>query len=219
MPGDGDLECFPPALRFDVEPNSSITTVPAEPVAADAREVADGRELAKLKVVAGLLGVGLDEIRKRAARAARRRAMALGATAVAMGLLAITAGGMAWVAHLRKIEAEQRLDWALQTAGSVTSKAIAFRNRFGVPAPVLTDLLQEVEQLLRRLENQGVNSRELIAREAILSGALADGNVGIGIQTKAWKMRERLKQSVRTSQKRVVTCRNMKTTLPGRGLR
>jgi tetratricopeptide (TPR) repeat protein len=179
-PGALGLECFPPALRFDVGPDGSLTSVPAEPVAADAREIADGRELAKLKVVAGLLGVGLDEIRKRAARTARRRAIALGTTAVVMGLLAITAGGMAWIAHLRKIEAEQRLDWALQTAGSITSKSIAFKNKFGVPAPVLTDLLQEVEQLLGRLADQGVNSRELVAREAILSGALSDGNVSIG---------------------------------------
>ena len=176
-PGDPNNECFPSALRFDSELDSDSTPVPIEPIAADARDIADGRELAKLKVIAGLLGVGLDEIRKRAARAARRRVIILGVTAAVMAILAIVAGGEAWIAQVRKNEAEARLNWALEAANSITAKAATFKGKFGVPAPVIAELLTEVERLLGRLSDQGVNSSELEAREAALLGALSDGNV------------------------------------------
>jgi hypothetical protein len=72
-PEDPDRECFPPALKFEVKSDGRISEVYDEPIAADAREHADGREIARQKIVAGLLGIGLDEVRKRAARAQRRR--------------------------------------------------------------------------------------------------------------------------------------------------
>ena len=184
-PGDPELECFPPALKYEIGIDGSVTSSPVEPIAADAREIADGREVAKLKVIAGLLGVGLDDVRKRAVRAARRRAIALASTAVVMGILAVLAAVAAWIAHSRAIEAEQRLEWALETAGSITSKTVTFKDKFGVPAPVLAELLQEVERLLGRLSAQGVTSAELVSREAVLLGALSDGNVSIGNSTKA----------------------------------
>lgn len=48
--------CFPPAL-------SRIGVI--EPLAADARKWADGKHVAKLKLIAGLLGLRLDELRQR----------------------------------------------------------------------------------------------------------------------------------------------------------
>ena len=58
-------ECFPPAVRFAVGDDGQLTDVPAEPIAADLRPGGDGKRLAKLNLVAGLLGVGLDEIVQR----------------------------------------------------------------------------------------------------------------------------------------------------------
>ncbi|QAU49671.1 toll/interleukin-1 receptor domain-containing protein [Bradyrhizobium guangzhouense] len=184
-PNDAQAECFPPALKHRVTAEGTLSDLDDEPVAADARESADGRDLAKLKVIAGLLGIGLDEIRRRAARAARRRLAAVSAIAATMGVLAIAAGVEAWIAHERRREAEQRLDWALETARSVTAKTTNFKSRFGVPAPVIAELLQEVERLLGRLSEQGVRSAELASREAQLYGALADGHMDTGDVTKA----------------------------------
>jgi hypothetical protein len=81
----GQGGCFPPAL-FD-----GVQDADAEPLAADPRDFADGRKLARLKVVAGLLGVRLDELRQRDLRH-RRRWLAAGALAVAaaLALLAVT---------------------------------------------------------------------------------------------------------------------------------
>ena len=70
-PGDAERECFPPALRFKVGPDGALTDEREEPIAADARPQGDGKDLARLKLVAGLLGVGLDEIVRRSERARR----------------------------------------------------------------------------------------------------------------------------------------------------
>jgi tetratricopeptide (TPR) repeat protein len=162
-----------------------ISETRAEPIAADARGLGDGREIAFQKIVAGLLDLGLDDIRKRAARAHRRQIAVLSLVAATMTFLAIAAGIAAWIARQRTVEAEQRLEWALETAGAVTTKAVAFKSKFGVPVPVLSELLQQVEQLLGRLAAQGVSSLQLRLREAKLYEALADNNHSLGNTTKA----------------------------------
>src|SRR5262245_36584727 len=67
--GDAEHECFPPALRFKVLPDGQLSEEREELIAADIRTAGDGKEVAKLKVIAGLLGLGLDEIVHRAERA------------------------------------------------------------------------------------------------------------------------------------------------------
>ncbi len=84
-PGDPQRECFPPAVRFKVSPDADLTSEREEPLAADARPRGDGKEAAKLKVIAGLLGLGLDEIKRRAERARKRRILfRIGAGGVAL---------------------------------------------------------------------------------------------------------------------------------------
>lgn len=56
---DPKLNCFPAALLEHEDDRL------AEPMAADVRKWADGKSLAKLKLVAGVLGVRLDELRQR----------------------------------------------------------------------------------------------------------------------------------------------------------
>ena len=59
-------DCFPPALRFEVALDGSITDRPSGVLAADIREQGDGEELAVSKVVARLIGLGTDEVFRRA---------------------------------------------------------------------------------------------------------------------------------------------------------
>jgi WD40 repeat protein len=72
QPGKGLLECFPPELRVDG----------FEPIGADLRHGRDGKPAAKLKLIAGILGVGLDELRRRELR--RRRVQRLGLSAASL---------------------------------------------------------------------------------------------------------------------------------------
>lgn len=73
VPGREDEECFVPALRFTVGDDGKLTDVPAEPIAADFRPEGDGKRIGKLKIVAGLVGVGLDELVQRETQRRQRR--------------------------------------------------------------------------------------------------------------------------------------------------
>jgi len=59
---NSDADCFPPALRIAHDNEGNALGKAAEPIAADARKEAGGRSNARLKLIAGLLGVGLDDL-------------------------------------------------------------------------------------------------------------------------------------------------------------
>lgn len=72
-PGDGERECFPPALTHRVNSDLSISEELVDaPLAADARNSGDGKRGARLKLAAAMLGVGLDGLVR---RDDRRRAL------------------------------------------------------------------------------------------------------------------------------------------------
>jgi tetratricopeptide (TPR) repeat protein len=83
MPGREEEECFPPALRFKYDRRGHQTAKRAEPLAADFRESGEGRRLAFLKLVAGMLGVGLDELVRREQTRRQRHLAWLAAGSVA----------------------------------------------------------------------------------------------------------------------------------------
>jgi tetratricopeptide (TPR) repeat protein len=99
IPGRENEECFPPGLRYKYDRRGHRTTKKAEPLAADFREGKEGRRLALLKLVAGMLGVGLDElVQREQTRRQRRLAM------VAAGSLA----GMAVTSTLAVVAVQAR---------------------------------------------------------------------------------------------------------------
>jgi tetratricopeptide (TPR) repeat protein len=63
---DGGQNCFPAAIQ------ESPDGTRREPLAADVRRYADGKYLSKLKIVAGVLGIRLDELRRRDAQRRNR---------------------------------------------------------------------------------------------------------------------------------------------------
>jgi hypothetical protein len=97
--GDPQRECFPPALRCKHGADGKLTDEREEPIAADARSQGDGKEIAKQKVVAGLLGVGLDEIMRRAERARKRRNI-VRISAAGVALVVIIGGVVGWIGGL-----------------------------------------------------------------------------------------------------------------------
>ena len=98
-PGDvgGDTDCFCPALRE------------GEPIAADARRGGDGLPLARLKIIAGMLGLDLDDLRQRELlRRQKRMAAITGLATVAFAVTAV----LAINAVIARDEAEQRREQA-----------------------------------------------------------------------------------------------------------
>jgi tetratricopeptide (TPR) repeat protein len=117
-PHAGDArECFPDALRFELGPDGSLTTQPAEPLAADLRPGKDGKSLALSKLAAGLLGIGLDALRQREAQRRHQRMLAITALAVAVMLVTSFLGVQAMIARQaaerRQKQAEALVDFML----------------------------------------------------------------------------------------------------------
>jgi len=80
---DGSVAaCFPAALA---------EAGMAEPLAADVRKWADGKKVAKLKLIAGLLGIRLDKLRRRELQRQRKQQVITGlGVVVAVSLITVT---------------------------------------------------------------------------------------------------------------------------------
>ncbi|HEV8407930.1 MAG TPA: toll/interleukin-1 receptor domain-containing protein, partial [Sphingomicrobium sp.] len=95
MPGLEHEECFPAALRYKYDRRGHRTAKRADPLAADFRDGGEGRRIAFLKLVAGMLGVGLDELVQRETTRKHRRLALLAAASLAgmavTSTLAVTA--------------------------------------------------------------------------------------------------------------------------------
>jgi len=97
-PNAGDArECFPPALRFEIEADGQLGQRPAEPIAADLRSGKDGATRARLKLIAGLLGVEFDTLRQREAQRRHRRMAAIAVASLAGMTLALVLAATAWI--------------------------------------------------------------------------------------------------------------------------
>lgn len=83
-------ECFPPALRQ------------MQPLAADVRLHADGKNDAKLKLLSAMLGIGLDNLKR---RDTRRRILQLELTIVIVTTLATVIIGLGWFSYLQRMNA------------------------------------------------------------------------------------------------------------------
>jgi len=103
---DGDLSpqsdrcAFPPALLV----NTNGTRAP-EPLAADVRKQADGPRAALIKITAGLLEVGVDDLRQREVQRQVRRWIAVSVTS---GLIAVVTIALAVAALRAREEAQVR---------------------------------------------------------------------------------------------------------------
>ena len=101
--GDPDLSAadggsFPPALHSKLGADGEVVSDPSrEVLAADLRPDSDGKDEAKLKLIAGLLGVPFNALRRREAAAARRRLLVTQAVAGTIVLLAVAAGIGGWL--------------------------------------------------------------------------------------------------------------------------
>jgi len=112
-------ECIPESLRLTLPRDGEASGRPVEIVAADLRPHGDGKRLATLKILAGMMGAGqsVDQlVRRDAQRRARRMAMlaagAIAAMAV-MGVLTVTAFRARAEAERQHAQAEEVLGFML----------------------------------------------------------------------------------------------------------
>lgn len=103
---DPERECFPPAMRRRVGPDGELTDEAAEPIAADLREDGDGWRGGFLKLVAGMLDVGLDDLVQRDQQRRQKR-MAWIAAASLIGMI-FTSGLSVVALNARDAAREER---------------------------------------------------------------------------------------------------------------
>ena len=82
VPGREEEECFPEALRFELGEEGKLTDRRTEPIAADVRPQGDGKDNGLLKLAAGLLGVGFDDLKQRDQHRRIQRLKALASFAI-----------------------------------------------------------------------------------------------------------------------------------------
>jgi len=165
-PDDPVRECFPPALRCKLGADGRITDEREEPIAADARAQGDGKEIAKQKVVAGLLGLGLDEIVRRATRARKRRNRLWAALAGFFLVLAVAASGSAVYAWQQLKTNEAFLNSTLKRATEIIDEAVAQAEKYNVPRAATLRLLTKAEGLFDDMAQYGRPTPELRYRKA-----------------------------------------------------
>lgn len=117
IPGREHEECFPEALRYHIAPDGSLTGNRAEPVAADLRPQGDGKKFARLKLIAGLIGIGLDELVHRDAHRTHVRFFWLTGMSftgmVVLSILTLTAIDARRSTQEKKLQAEDLVEFML----------------------------------------------------------------------------------------------------------
>ena len=120
-PATADQECFPNALIYKMGADGQLTTEKSEPIAADARQGKDSKIDVKLKLLAGMLGVGLDELKRREARRRQRRMMWLVSASLAGMAITSVLAGAAWLARNEAQRERARAETEAETARQTTN--------------------------------------------------------------------------------------------------
>ena len=189
IPGRAADECFPPALRQKYDRRGRPTGKRAEPLAADMREQGDGRRLGLLKIVAGMLGVGLDDLVQRDHLRRQRRLAGIAAASLAgmiiATILALTAIQARNEARDQRREAESLVEFMvgdlkdkleplgrLDILDSVGAKALAYYEQQD-PSQLSDDALTQRSKALTLLGQVAADRGDLAAAIGYYEAAFA----------------------------------------------
>jgi tetratricopeptide (TPR) repeat protein len=179
------LECFPNALRFKLGTDGTLTDERLEPAAADARPQGDGKENAKLKLIAGMLDADYDALKQRDLEYARKRTRIYGAVAVFMSLLAVLAiagGGFAYHYALKSQEMTRAAQAQTRIAEKTTGFMVSlFTENQGEKITAREMLDRGVVQMQSQL------SGESVVRASLLR-SMGEAYSGLGLYPKATRL-------------------------------
>ncbi|MEC7802776.1 MAG: TIR domain-containing protein [Verrucomicrobiota bacterium] len=113
-------ECFPDAVRYEIDKDGNLTSNPIEPIAADCRDERDGKKNAIIKLIAGLIGVGFDQLKQR--DLARNQKKLLGLSTFSLALVAIMSA-----LTLRALE--QQTEAEKQKINAISAQIVAEKAR------------------------------------------------------------------------------------------
>jgi len=164
LPGRAAEECLAPALRHPLGADGELSHQRTEPIAADVRPGKDGKANAKLKLIAGMLDLGLDVLKRRELQRRARRMAALATLALivmaATTALAITALIARHAAVVASQAAERRQKQAEDLVGFMLGD--------------LNDKLRQVSRLdiLEAVDDQAMNYFQSLPTADVTDAAL-----------------------------------------------
>ena len=174
---DFAIESFP---ELADSRRSTALGIEGVPVAADMRQDRDGKELAKLKIISGLVGLPLEKLRQREAVAERRRRRMWTAIAVTSASLALAAGISAKIAVDNLSLAQKRLEDAAAITADFSSRVVADSDQLGIPADRALGLLKAVETAIENLSKEEAQAVTLKESKAEVTLALCDIHMKLG---------------------------------------
>jgi hypothetical protein len=145
-----------------------------EVLAADVRETGDGRNLALAKVVARLLGLGTDEVFRRAERERRRQSRWRNGVVATLAVLAVAATGSAVYAWQQLKTNEAILEAAIKRATEIVNTAVAQAEKYYVPHTATEELLARAEGLVDDMARLGCPTALLSYHRIMAELALLD---------------------------------------------
>jgi tetratricopeptide (TPR) repeat protein len=165
------LNSFPPALRREDGD---------EAIAADLRKTGDGWQDGVLKIIASVLDVEFDAVRRRALESARRRARVAFALAGGMSLLALVAVMSSATALLQRNRALENFEDAIVISARSASRINQLTDETQVPRALIHEFLAATEEDLKDLSSLDAMQdhprvrRIAVEYELLLSDAYAE---------------------------------------------
>ena len=157
---------FPAALRYELAADGTITDQPVTVLGPDLRDSGDGKSLGLAKVIAGLIGIGTDEVFRRAERARKRRNRFWGALAGVFLALALAASASAVYAWQQLKTNEAFLNATLKSTTEIVDEAVKLSETYNVPRTVTLAYLEKAEGLFGVMARYGRPTPELRYRKA-----------------------------------------------------
>jgi tetratricopeptide (TPR) repeat protein len=178
LPGREQEECFPPALRFRLGPDGNLSDTRTEPIAADARAGKDGKTRAKLKLIAGMLGVGFDLLRRREQQRFNRR-LFITACAALSGM--VLTSGLAAYALIQRAAAQRQTLRAEAEARTAQETARFLVDLFKVSDP--SEARGNTVTAREMLDKGAARVDQELAKEPAIQATLMDtlGTVYVGL--------------------------------------
>ena len=175
-----------------------MSSEPAEPIAADVRPGKDGKTNALLKIIAGMLGVGLDALKQREQARRHRRMMWVAAAAVVGMTITSVLATTAWFARLeadaQRIRAEAEAETARQTTNFMVDLF-----KISDPSESLGNTITAREILdkgAERVERELVDQPQI---QATLMDTMGSVYTGLGLYSSAASLIERALQTRTTT--------------------
>lgn len=174
---DPALQCFPGALCVDAAGN------PCEPLAADLRKWADGKLLSRLKIISGVLGVRLDDLRRRDQQ--RRQRLWLASTFVSLGIAAAMAV-LAMLAVNARNAADNRRAHAEELVGYIVGDLKTRLDEVG-RLDILEAMGQRVVDYLQTLDPDELTDESLVQQAKVWRQlgevSMTQGDLGAALES------------------------------------